>query len=161
MTFPRTLPIVTIEVPDSGTFYELPVYASRMSFGLESFYQREAISAKKDYAPRDLRFNMSLSFDQTQNHDTLRDLFNELVEVQDGAIRMHFSTQDEISDNYIEVINEGFAAAMNYENQIRKHNYNLNFTAVFAGGLFAFVIDNDGFFVLDNSGNRIKVQLTL
>ena len=150
-------------VPDSDEYYELPVYASRLNFALESYYQREAISGMRDYKPRGVRFDMSLSFDQTQNHDTLREFFNELVTIQDGTIRMYFTERSNIEDttDYFEVLNSDFAASLKYDNQIRKHGYNLNFTGrnVDIGlGLF-YILMNDGDFVLNNEGQRLIVQI--
>lgn len=163
MIFPKTLPKVTMYVPDSEQYYELGVFASRLNFSLESFYQREAISGSKDYKPRGVRFDMSLSFDQTQNHDTLREFFNELVTIQDGHIRMYFSSQEEIIDttDYLSLLNSDFAASLKYDNQIRKHGYNLSFTGRFSElgiGLF-YVITNDEFFVLNNAGQKLVVQI--
>jgi len=165
MIFPKTLPFVTAYILDTDQYYELPVFASRLNFALESFYQREAISGSKDYKPRGVRFDMSLSFDQTQNHDTLREFFNEMVQVQDTEIRMYFSSKQGITDpqDYIGVINDSFAANLNYENQIRKHGYSLNFTGRIVTenqGVF-FVITDDGDFVVDSQGERIRVQVVL
>lgn len=163
MIFPKTLPKVTMYVPDSEQYYELGVFASRLNFSLESFYQREAISGSRDYKPRGVRFDMSLSFDQTQNHDTLREFFNELVTIQDGHIRMYFSSQEDIVDttDYLSLLNSDFAASLKYDNQIRKHGYNLSFTGRFPElgiGLF-YVITNDEFFVLNNAGQKLVVQI--
>ena len=163
MIFPKTLPYVTMYVPDTDQYYELPVFASRLNFALESFYQREAISGSKDYKPRGVRFDMSLSFDQTQNHDTLREFFNQLVTVQDSPVHMYFQKQEDIinSTDYLEVLNSDFAASLKYENQIRKHGYNLNFTGRnydIGIGLF-YIIMNDGDFVLNNEGQRLLVQI--
>lgn len=163
MIFPKTLPKVTMYVPDSEQYYELGVFASRLNFSLESFYQREAISGSRDYKPRGVRFDMSLSFDQTQNHDTLREFFNELVTIQDGHIRMYFTEQSNITDttDYFDVLNSDFAASLNYDNQIRKHGYSLSFTGKTADigiGLF-YIIMNDGDFVLNNEGQRLLVQI--
>lgn len=165
MIFPRTLPFVTAYIPDTDQYYELPVFASRLNFALESYYQREAISGSKDYKPRGVRFDMSLSFDQTQNHDTLREFFNEMVETQNTEIRMYFSSQAGITDSedYVSVINDAFAANLDYQNQIRKHGYSLNFTGKIIdeqAGVF-FVITDDGDFVIDNQGQRIRVQVVL
>ena len=163
MIFPRTLPYVTMYVPDVDTYYELPVFASRLNFALESFYQREAISGMRDYKPRGVRFDMSLSFDQTQNHDTLREFFNQLVTIQDEPVRMYFTAQSNINSttDYFDVLNSDFAASLKYDNQIRKHGYNLNFTGrnVDIGlGLF-YILMNDGDFVLNNEGQRLIVQI--
>ena len=163
MIFPRMLPYVTMYVPDTDQYYELPVFASRLNFALESFYQREAVSGKRDYKPRGVRFDMSLSFDQTQNHDTLREFFNQLVTVQDGKIQLYFTQRSNIESttDYFEVLNSDFAASLNYENQIRKHGYNLNFTGRnydIGIGLF-YIIMNDGDFVLNNEGQRLLVQI--
>jgi hypothetical protein len=163
MIFPAKLPYVTMYVPDTDQYYELPVFASRLNFALESFYQREAISGSKDYKPRGVRFDMSLSFDQTQNHDTLREFFNQLVTVQDSPVHMYFQKQEDIinSTDYLEVLNSDFAASLKYENQIRKHGYNLEFTGRFSDlgiGLF-YILTNDGGFVLNNEGQRLVVTI--
>ena len=163
MIFPRTLPFVTMYVPDADEYYELPVYASRLNFALESFYQREAISGMRDYKPRGVRFDMSLSFDQTQNHDTLREFFNQSVTIQDEPVRMYFTSQSNINSttDYFDVLNSDFAASLKYDNQIRKHGYNLNFTGRNADigiGLF-YILMNDGDFVLNNEGQRLIVQI--
>jgi len=163
MIFPAKLPYVTMYVPDADTYYELPVFASSLNFALESFYQREAISGMRDYKPRGVRFDMSLSFDQTQNHDTLREFFNQLVAIQDEPVRMYFTSQSNINSttDYFDVLNSDFAASLKYDNQIRKHGYNLNFTGrnVDIGlGLF-YILMNDGDFVLNNEGQRLIVQI--
>ena len=163
MIFPKTLPYVTMYVPDADTYYELPVFASSLNFALESFYQREAISGMRDYKPRGVRFDMSLSFDQTQNHDTLREFFNQLVTIQDEPVRMYFTAQSNIESttDYFDVLNSDFAASLKYDNQIRKHGYNLNFTGRnydIGIGLF-YILMNDGDFVLNNEGQRLIVQI--
>jgi hypothetical protein len=106
---------------------------------------------------------MSLSFDQTQNHDTLREFFNQLVTVQDSPVHMYFQKQEDItnSTDYLEVLNSDFAASLKYENQIRKHGYNLEFTGRFSDlgiGLF-YILTNDGGFVLNNEGQRLVVTI--
>jgi len=150
-------------VPDADQYYELAVNSSRLNFTLESFYQREAVSGKRDYKPRGVRFDMSLSFDQTQNHDTLREFFNELVGLQDDPIRVYFMRQQEIEDgsDYFNMLNNDFAASLNYENQIRKHGYNLSFTSRnydLGIGVF-YIITNSEDFVFNNAGRRLLVQI--
>jgi len=163
MIFPAKLPYVTMYVPDADQYYELPVFASRLNFALESFYQREAISGSKDYKPRGVRFDMSLSFDQTQNHDTLREFFNQLVTLQDDPIRVYFMREQEIDEDadYFNMLNNDFAASLKYENQIRKHGYNLSFTSRnydLGIGVF-YIITNSEDFVFNNAGRRLLVQI--
>lgn len=163
MLFPRVLPYVTMYVPDADQYYELAVNSSRLNFALESFYQREAVSGKRDYKPRGVRLDMGLSFDQTQNHDGLRGFFNEIVGVQDTAIRLYLKRQDEIDSttDYLDVLNSDFAASLKYDNQIRRHGYNLSFTGRFAdiGIGFFYLITNDGDFVVNNAGQRLVVTI--
>lgn len=76
---------------------------------------------------------------------------------------MYFSSQEEIIDttDYLSLLNSDFAASLKYDNQIRKHGYNLSFTGRFSElgiGLF-YVITNDEFFVLNNAGQKLVVQI--
>jgi len=163
MIFPNVLPFVTFYGEDTETYYELPVANAAMRFQVENYYDREAISAKKDFRIRGIRFAVDLAFDQTMDHDVMRDLVNAMQVNSTMSFYMQKEIDIDQTTDFVQIISTSFASDLNYNNQIRQHNYRMSFTGTisdFGIGLY-YVIDNDGFFVLTNDGSRIIADATV
>jgi hypothetical protein len=163
MIFPKQLPYVTFYIPDAEQYYQLGVSGCEFKFTFEPYYTREAISAKRDTKMRGMRFDMDFTFAQTQDHSTMRSLWNNIYALPNSEIRMYLMEIDLIDAyaDYFSVITRDFVANHTYSNTIGRHGYNMSFTSALPdlGIGVAYLINEDGVFVLTNEGERIYVDL--
>ena len=166
MIFPTSLPVVTFYLEGLNEYHELTVQNASTEFKFEYFYSREAISAKRRVKISGVRFDFSMSFNQTREHDKVRDFYQALYnEYTSGnsRVRLYLTEQSSIGNqtDYLQVAVGDMNAFFEYRNQVRRHYYQISFTGVFSefGIGLAFIIDNDGNFVFNNEGRRIMTQL--
>lgn len=163
MIFPKRLQYVTVYLPEAEQYYELEVSSSRIEFVIEPFYNRQAISAKKDFSIRGVRMNFELSFEQTRQHNVIRDMWNDLYSESQGLIRMYLRSQSDIdvSTDYFEVLVADFVSSTSYRNTISRTGYTMNMTSVitdFGIGL-VYLVDNDEVIILNNDSDKMLVNL--
>lgn len=166
MIFPTVLDNVTFQLVSLNQYHQIGVSSSTMRFSFEPFYSKEAITGRKRVSFRGVRFDGDITLDQTTEHDTIRDLYNDIYQelsVAGGSVRLYFTESASIGQqtDYIDVVMEPNLANMTYSNQVRRHSYRLGFSGLFPtfGLGIAYVIDNDGNFVFNNDGTRIFVIL--
>lgn len=163
MIFPKQLSYVTFEIPEAERFYELTVSGAQFGFTFEPFYSREAISAKKKTSFRGMRLDMSFSFNQTQDHDIIRQFWGDVYALPNSEIRMYLKKQDDIDiyQDFFRVVTTDFIANHTYSNTIARHGYEMSFTSILTeiGIGLDFLINEDGVFVLNNDGQKIYVDL--
>lgn len=163
MILPSKLPYVTLYLPDADSYYEFAVSSSQIRFALESFYQRESISAKKDTLLRGFRLDMDINLDQTIDHETMRAFWNQLYAESSQEAYLYLRKEDDIEPETgnFQVTLGSFLAKTTASNTISRHGYEMSFTGVFpAIGIgLAYIITNDDFFYLTNDGDRYIVQL--
>lgn len=168
MIFPASLPVVTFYLPELDEYHEITISGAQTSFQAESFYQRDAISAKKSTKLRGLRFSVDMSFEQSTQHDTIRDFWNSIYdEIQAGGdeIHLYLKAQSSIAgdDDYFELIPNDFLANLAYRNTIGRHGYDFSFTGkITVPEITAvdviFVIVQNGDFVINLAGDNIIVE---
>jgi hypothetical protein len=168
MIFPASLPVVTFYFPEQDTYYELTISGAQTTFQAESFYQRESISAQKQTKFRGLRFSLSMSFSQSNQHSLMRDFWNAVYdEIQQGGdeIHVYLKAQSSIADDddYFELVPNDFLANLAYRNTIGRHGYDLSFTGKITvpeitGVDVIFVIVDNGDFVINDAGEFIIVE---
>ncbi len=166
MIFPANLSVVTFYLEGLDEYHELDVASSEMAFNFETFYLREAISAKKRVKFSGVRYSMSLTYEQTRQHEQVRSFYGRLLdETADGYARVRLYLQDEASivfdTDYIDVSLGSVNSFLEYRNKIRRHYYTMSFDGQFpqVGLGLAYVVSNDGNFVFNNEGRRIFAQL--
>lgn len=166
MIFPANLGVVTFYLEGLDEYHELIVSSSQMGFAFETFYNRETISAKKRIKFNGVRYSMSLTYEQTRQHDAVRSFYDRLyVESADeyARVRLYLTSQASIGEqtDYLDVLLGSMDAFLGYRNQVRRHYYTMAFDGQFpeVGLGLAYVIDNDGNFVFNNEGRRISTQL--
>lgn len=163
MIFPKDLPYVTLYLPTRNEYFQLSVSGAQTTFTSELFYSREAISAKKDVKISGLRIDMSLSFEQTLQHETIRRFWNGLYAESSQTVYLYFEQESDIDSNtdYIELVLSDFLASMRYSNQIGRHGYTMSFTGILRefGIQISYIIFGDGSFVIDGAGNRYVFKL--
>lgn len=166
MIFPATLPLVTFYMVRLDEYHELPVSSCETTFSFESFYAREAISAKKRTKFNGMRFEMIMGLDATTKNADFRSFFNAMLYEHyagNGRMRLYLRSQASIGveSDYIDVT--ATQSALNHlcRNQITRTAYNISVTGEFAevGMALAYIIDNDSNFVFNNDGRRIMAQL--
>lgn len=163
MIFPKKLEYVTFYLPEAQTYYELAVSSSQLRFNVEPFYSREAISAKKSFSIRGIRFNLEINFDQTRQHQSIVNLWNDIYAEPDNKINLYLRKQDEITaaTDYFEVLTGDFTASTSYRNTINRGGYNMSFTSVitdFGIGL-VYLVDVDEVVILNNDSEKMLVNL--
>lgn len=166
MIFPQKLEKVNFYLPVRDGYHELTVSGVTTGFSMETFYQREAISGKKQTGIRGFRFSMDMTFDQFVDHEAMAEFWNELYQeyINGGdIIRLYLTPRSEITPqaDYIEVTTSAMMANFDYTSTVRRHGYNMSFTGSFVdiGIGLVFLLDNAQIFIFDNSGNRILVAL--
>ena len=166
MIFPANLSVVTFYLEGLDEYHELDVASSQMGFQFETFYLREAISAKKRVKFSGVRYSMSLTYEQTRQHDKVRAFYGRLLEETADdypRVRLYFVTESSIDEetDYIDVSLGSVNAFLNYRNQVRRHYYTMSFDGQFpeVGLGLAYIIDNSGNFVFNNEGRRIFASL--
>ena len=163
MIFPNKLPAITMYLDGTGLYYELPVNASKTEVSAEFYYNREAISAKKDVKMSGLRINIEASISQAISHEEIRTFFGDLYSEPSGKARLYLQGKDGIdnADNYFDVLVTDLVANTSYRNTINRQSYDFKFTGQVRDLAFAtgFVITNDGFYYLTNDGFRYLFTL--
>lgn len=158
MIFPNNLPAITMYLDGTGLYYELPVNASKTEVSAEFYYNREAISAKKDVKMSGLRIDIEASISQAISHEEIRAFFGDLYSEPSGKARLYLKAKDGIdnTDNYFDVLVTDLVANTSYRNTINRQSYDFKFTGVTrdASIITGFVITNDGFYYLTNEGDR-------
>jgi len=168
MIFPAKLPKVTFYLPEQDEYHEMTIFASSMSFIAESFYSKEAISAKKIQPLRGFRINLNFSFDQYMSHSSMRDFWNSIYDEYNSGgdeIHLYLMAQTDIEDDsdYLEITMTEFLADFAYRNTIGRHGYNLSFTGKISLPEItevdvSYVIVTNGDFVIDTAGNFIVIE---
>ena len=168
IVFPKRLSVVTFELPETDVRHEVKIQGSRLIFNSEVFYNREAISGKKDINFRGFRFALDMTFEQTTQHDVLREFWNDVVTEYNagGEIRVFLKRESSIvgDDDYFEVTLSEYVADLAYRNQVGRHGYNMSFQGKvvvdeITGVDVSFVIVGNGDFVIDAGGNNIIVDI--
>ena len=166
MIFPANLNVVTFYLEGLDEYHELDVSSSQMGFSFETFYNKEAISSKKRVKFSGVRYSMTLTYEQTKQHDKIREFYGKLLsETTNGypRVRLYFVRESSIvfDTDYIDVSLGDLTSFMNYRNQVRRHYYTMSFDGQFpeVGLGLAYVVTNDGNFLFNNEGRRILVLL--
>lgn len=166
MIFPANLSLVTFYLEGLDEYHQLDVSSSQMSFNFETFYLRETIGAKKRVKFSGVRYSMTLTYEQTRQHDKVREFYARLLEeTADGypRVRLYFIEESSIvfDTDYIDVSLGDLNSFLGYRNQIRSHYYTMSFDGQFpeVGLGLAYVVTNDGNFLFNNEGRRILVLL--
>lgn len=166
MIFPPSLDVVTFYLEGLDEYHELTVASSQMSFRFETFFFREAISAKKQVKFSGVRYSMSLQYEQMLQHNAVRTFYKRILDETLGGsarVRLYMTQESLIVDqtDYIDVSLGSVESFLDYRNQVRRHYYTMSFEGQFpeVGIGLAYIIDNDGQFVFNNEGRRIFAQL--
>lgn len=163
MIVPSTLPYVTLYLPEADEYYEFGVSSSQIRFTMDAFYEREAISAKRSSSFKGFRLDMGIQLEQTDNHDLMREFWNNLYEESSNEIQLYLRRESTIEDRTpaFDVIIDSFVAKTNIRNTIARHGYDLSFSGIFPdiGIGLAYVITNTEFLYLTNDNEKYIVQL--
>ena len=166
MIFPATLPLVTFYMVRDDAYHELPVSSCQTVFSFETFYSREAISAKKVTKFNGMRFEMRMSLDASTRNADFRSFFNAVLAEHDagnGRMRLYLRAEASIGEqnDYIDVSPTESLVNHFCRNQITRTAYDISVTGIFAevGMALAYVVDNDGNFIFNNDERRIMAQL--
>lgn len=173
MIFPAHLPKVTFYLPIEDVYHEINVASASTRFDLERYFDREAISGRRQASVRGFRFECDFQFEQTTQHATFVDLYDDMyteIVVNGGQyIDLYLTNETQASTatvSPVRIVANEVLIRNTFSNTIGRFGYNLSFSghlveADLELGEIAFVIDNNGDFVITSGGDFVIIEATI
>lgn len=159
-------------MPNLDVYHEINVFAANMSFGLEKYFDREAISARRVSRVRGFRFSCSMNFEQTTQHPTFVDLYDDMYEeiiVEGGQyIDLYLTDQASVGGGVspVRIVADDWFIRNTFSATIGRFGYNFSFTGHLSEadiqlGEIMFVVDNNGDFVITSGNDFVIIEATI